>query len=148
MVRYIASIKSRHPAERVFDYLSRFSSAEQWDPGIVRGEMLTPEPVSAGSKFRLVSKLLGREVVLTYELTRLDRPSQFVVFADGGSFVSEDTITVEPAADGGCTVTYDATLRFSGMGKLLTPMWAIVFRRIGSKAAAGLRDWLNRETLG
>ena len=32
-------------------------------------------------------------------------------------------------------------------GKLLTPLWAIVFRRIGSKAAAGLRDWLNREEL-
>lgn len=147
MVRYKATIHSKHPADEVFDYLSRFSSAQEWDPSIVSGEMLTPEPVQVGSRFKLVTKLLGREVTLTYETVALDRPRRFVVKADGGGFVSEDTIVVEPASGGASAVTYDATLRFSGPGKLLTPLWAIVFRRIGSKAAAGLRDWLNREEL-
>ena len=147
MVRYQATVRSKHLAEDVFDYLAKFSSAAQWDPGIVAGEMLTPEPVQVGSRFRLVSKLLGREVVLNYETRAIVQAERFTVFADGGSFVSEDTVTIEPLDGGGCTVRYDATLRFSGAGKLLTPLWAIVFRRIGSKAAAGLRDWLNREAL-
>ena len=147
MVRYKTTIRSKHPAGEVFDYLSRFSSAEAWDPSIVSGEMLTPEPVQVGSRFKLVTKLLGREVTLTYETVALERPRRFVVRADGGSFVSEDTVTVEPADDGGSVVIYDATLRFSGLGKLLTPLWAVVFRRIGSKAAFGLQDWLNRERL-
>ncbi|MDA1174300.1 MAG: SRPBCC family protein [Chloroflexi bacterium] len=145
-MKYVAEIGSKHGPEQVFDYLPRFSNAEQWDPSIVRGAMLTSEPVQAGSRFDLVANIAGREVDLEYEVVEYDRPGRFKVTADGGSFVSEDTITVTPVGMG-ATVRYEATLSFAGLGKILAPIWWLVFRRIGAKAATGLGDWLNREAL-
>jgi hypothetical protein len=147
MVSFNATIRSKHPPHLVFDYLAEFSTAVQWDPGIVEGESLVSRPPALGSRFHLVSEFVGRKVELTYEITEFDQPRRFTVQADGGGFASEDTVTVEPVGDG-CDVHYHATLSFSGVGRLLTPIWWHVFRRIGSKAAAGLADWLNRDELG
>lgn len=146
MVSYTAMIQSKHRPQQVFDYLARFSSAQEWDPGIVDAEMLTPAPVGKGSRFRLVSKLLGKTIELDYELSAFERPSRFVVIANGAGFTSEDTIEVAPSGNG-AMVRYHATLRFSNAGRLLTPLWWLVFRRIGSKAAKGLKETLNRDSL-
>ena len=128
MVSYDATIRSRHPSQRVFAYLAYFANAVQWDPGISEAE-------------RFVT---GRKGKLTYEMTEFTQSRRFTVKADNGGFSSEDTVSIQPSIDG-CNVHYHATLNFSGVGSLLTPIWWLVFRRIGSKAAAGLADWLHRD---
>jgi carbon monoxide dehydrogenase subunit G len=55
---------------------------------------------------------------------------------------STDEITVTPA-DGGSRVTYEADLRLAGpLGRVVDPVLGLVFRRIGDRAAAGLRATL------
>ena len=44
-------------------------------------------------------------------------------------------IEVAPASDGGSTVTYEATLNPKGPQRLLAPLLAVAFRRIGDRAA-------------
>jgi carbon monoxide dehydrogenase subunit G len=135
---YRAEIDTTRPPEQVFDYLARFSSVAEWDPSVVSAEMLTPEPVAAGSEFKVVVRSLGRELPFVYRIATFDRPHVVRLVADTGRIRSEDTITVEREGEGS-TVTYNACLTAQGVAQLANPLLAVALRRIGDAAAAGLR---------
>ena len=141
MPRYRASIDAPLDAAAAFDYLADFSTTQEWDPGVSEASMRTPAPVGLGSQFHVVASFAGRKVPLTYEITAFERPDRFTVRAENGSTISEDTITVLPAAiDGGpVTVQYDAELRLKGAFRALEPVMGLLFNGIGDRAAAGLR---------
>ena len=48
MAHYVARIPVSVTRSAAFAYLSRFDRAEEWDPGVEAGEMLTAEPVGVG----------------------------------------------------------------------------------------------------
>jgi Polyketide cyclase / dehydrase and lipid transport len=138
---YHAEIRTSRPPEQVFDYLARFSSVAEWDASVVSAEMLTPEPVEAGSEFKVVVRSFGRELPFVYRTTTFHRPHVVKLVADTGRLRSDDTITVESEGQGS-TVIYDACLTAKGVAKLANPLLAIALRRIGDTAAAGLRTVL------
>lgn len=143
MARYRTTVESTKSPEEAFDYLAEFSNATEWDPGIVEAANLTGDPVGPGSRFRLVSRFLGRRVPLEYRITQFDRPTRVVLAADESSIRSTDEIRFV-ATDGGSQVTYEADLRLkTRFGRLLDPLLALAFRRVGARAAAGLRAALN-----
>jgi hypothetical protein len=148
MATYTATVDVPIDITEAFDFLAKFSTTEQWDPGVSEAEMLTPEPVGLGSQFRVVAGFAGRKVPLTYEVTDFDRPHTVTVRAENSSTISEDTITFTPASGGGdsggrddphLTVRYHADLRLKGAFKIFEPLIALMFNRIGDRAAAGLR---------
>jgi Polyketide cyclase / dehydrase and lipid transport len=141
MTHYVARIPVSIARPAAFAYLARFDRAAEWDPGVETGEMLTPEPVGVGSQFRLVARFLGRRIPLVYEIAEYDRDERIVLRAENHSTRSVDTITFEDDARG-TVVVYDAQLDVKGIGRLADPLLAIVFRRIGDRAAAGLRTHL------
>lgn len=142
MAAYRAALRTPLEPSAAFADLSRFDRAAQWDPGVAHGEMLTPEPVGVGSRFRLGAKFLGRTLPLDYEIVELDAPSRIVVRAETTTFRSTDTITF--TADGsGTLVGYDAVLEPKGVARIAEPLLAVMFRRIGDRAAAGLREHLH-----
>jgi hypothetical protein len=100
--------------------------------------MLTPEPVGAGSEFKVVVRSLGRELPFVYRISTFDRPHVVELVADTGRLRSEDTITVGREGEGS-TVTYNAYLTAQGVAQLANPLLAVALRRIGDAAAAGLR---------
>jgi hypothetical protein len=144
MSRYRTSFTTATSIEDAFDYLSRFSSSAEWDPGVVRARDLTPGPVQVGSAFEVVSSFAGRETPMTYEVVELDRPTRVVVRAETSAVVSRDEITFETQGDGRTQITYDADLRPRGVTRLIAPVLALAFKRIGDRAAAGLRDAVDR----
>ena len=139
MARYQTSFSSPTEIEVAFDYLSRFSTTAEWDPGVVEARDLTPDPVGVGSAFEVISSFLGRRVPLRYEIVEFDAPNRVVLQAENASVRSTDTISCQPAADGSTIVAYDAVLEPRGAARLLSPLFAVAFRRIGDRAARGLR---------
>ena len=142
MAHYVAQIQGSITRSAAFAYLSRFDRAEEWDPGVEAGEMLTPEPVGVGSRFRLVARFLGRRIPLDYEIVAHDRDERIVLRAENSSVRSVDTITFHDD-ERGTLMVYDAQLDAKGIGRLADPLLSIVFRRIGGRAAAGLRARLS-----
>ncbi len=150
MASYRARIHSPSDPRTVFAYLSRFDRAAQWDPGVSTGTMLTDEPVALGSRFRLDVGFLGRSMPLEYEVVGFDPRGRIVLRAETASIRSTDTITVAApgaddsgADDSGALVLYEAVLEGKGLLRHADPFLAFVFRRIGDRAAAGLRSHLN-----
>jgi hypothetical protein len=144
MARYQTSFSSPTSTQAAFDYLSRFSTTAEWDPGVVEARDLTPDPVGVGSAFEVVSSFLGRRVPLRYEIVEFDAPKRVVLRAENSAVRSIDTISFEPGADGSTVVSYDAVLEFRGAARLMAPLFAVLFRRIGDRAARGLRASVDR----
>ena len=138
MVHYNRRLIVAPPQAYVFDYLSRFSSAAEWDPGTTAAQMVTPEPVGLGSAFQLETVFMGNKVPLRYEITEFESPRLVVLSAENSSVRGTDSITVTPHASGGSVVDYSADLALKGVAKLLAPVFAVAFKRIGDKASAGL----------
>jgi hypothetical protein len=144
MARYRTTIDTPQPPEEAFDYLACFANAREWDPGVVEGEAVGDQPLGVGSRFRLVSRFLGRRVPLEYRIVAFDRPRRVVLEADEARVRSTDEIRVE-AAPAGARVTYEADLRLNGpLARAFDPLLVLAFRRLGDRAAAGLAQALSR----
>ncbi len=101
---------------------------------------MTPEPVGIASRFELRTRFLGRSVPLEYEIVELEPGDRIVLRAENAFVRSVDTMTFESLPGGALTVvTYLARLDAKGPLRLAGPLLAPAFRRIGDRAAAGLR---------
>lgn len=142
MARYHVTIEAPIAITAAFDYLSRFSSTAEWDPGVSEAEMLTPEPVQLGSAFRVVASFAGRKLPLRYEVTEFERPYRVRVRAENGSTISDDLMTFAAGDDPdhpSVAVTYEASLELKGAYRVLNPIMGWALGRIGDRAAGGLR---------
>jgi carbon monoxide dehydrogenase subunit G len=136
---YRVSISSPRTPADVFAYLALFSNAAHWDPGVSSAENLTPGPPALGSTYALKARVLGVTAPLEYRIVEINAPTHVVLRAENAMIRSTDVIEVAPTAGGGSTVTYEATLTPKGPSAALAPLIGVVFRRIGHRAAAGLR---------
>jgi hypothetical protein len=138
VVHYSRRLVVPVPLSETFAYLSRFSSAAEWDPGVSSARMVTPEPVGLGSVFALDAVFLGNTVPLRYEITDFDPPHRVVLAAENASVKSTDEVTFTSDSSGGTVLQYDADLALQGVARLAAPIFALAFRRIGDRASEGL----------
>ncbi len=123
------------PAETLA-YMSDFSNAAAWDPGVHSVERLDPGPLELGSRFRVVVRFAGRSLPLDYAIRALE-PARVVLEAETASLYSRDEIGVAPRGPGTC-LTYAARLELRGGWRRLDPALQQAFDRIGASAACGL----------
>ena len=138
VVHYSRRLVVPVPVGETFAYLSRFSSAAEWDPGVRSARMLTPSPVGLGSVFALDAVFMGNTVPLRYEITDFDPPNRVVLTAENASVRSTDHISFARDPSGSTVVQYDADLALKGVARVAAPLFALAFRRIGDRASDGL----------
>ena len=141
MAHYRATIDIPRAPEDVFAYLSDFSNAQEWDPGVVEAERLGGAAVGEGTECRLVASFLGRTTPLTYRIVEFEPPDAVTLLGENATVISRDRITFEPIAQG-TRITYDADLALKGPLKLADPLLRLAFGRVGDRALAGLRRTL------
>ena len=93
---------------------------------------------------------------MEYEIIDFEPGARLVFRAETPLVRSIDTITfasvsagsaADDAMSGATVVTYDARLEPKGLARIAGPLLALAFRRIGDRAAAGLRERLGSEVL-
>jgi len=109
----------------------------EWDPGVRRAVRVAGDGVSVGTAYDVTINAAGSPI-FRYEVKAYEAPRRLFMVARTPFLTSEDEIRVEPT-DGGSIVTYDAKLSLNGALGILDPLLGSVFRRIGDRAAAGLR---------
>jgi carbon monoxide dehydrogenase subunit G len=148
MVHYRRRLVVPVPLDETYRYLSRFSSAAEWDPGVSSARMVTPDPVGLGSVFALDAVFMGNQVPLRYEIVEFDPPNRVVLVAENASVRSTDAITFTADSSGGTVIQYDADLALKGLARLAAPIFALAFRRIGDRASDGLLATLTARAPG
>lgn len=142
MAHYRSEIHVTAPQEQAFAYLANFATTQEWDPGVIRAELVTPLPIGSGSEFDVLTGSAGRTIPFRYRIIEFDPPGRVMLLGTATRLVSTDTIDVSQADHGGCTINYDADLRLNGIWRLLDFPLSIAFRRIGDRAVEGLRSAL------
>jgi hypothetical protein len=145
MATYRTTFTTATPIDDAFEYLARFSTTAEWDPGVVAAEDLTPGELRVGSAFQVTSQFGPSRVPLRYEIVSLERPVRVVLQAENWAVTSIDTITFDTTGEG-TEITYHADLRPRGLARLASPILSLAFGRIGDRAATGLRVAVDRLT--
>lgn len=143
MARYRTSVRTPWTPTDAYDFMKDLSRFDEWDPGIKKAVLVAGTPGAPGSSYDLTVGGVGKDTVMRYEIVRADAPRSVEARSQTSLLESIDVITVTTDLDGGCVVTYDADLRLRGPLGLADPLLGLVFKRIGDRAAAGLRRRLD-----
>jgi hypothetical protein len=133
----LRTVVTRWDADSAFAYLLDFEHAEEWDSGTVRCERLAGEG-GVGTKYRNVSKFLGRETTLDYQVEKLVPGKQFVITGENKTVVSKDTVTVTPTSNGGAEVEYRADMTFKGFAGVISPLLSPFLKKLADDTEAQL----------
>ena len=144
MPHYHTVIKSSWNARKAFAYMSDFSNAAQWDPGVKAARRRDQGEVGVGSVFDLTVPFAGQSMVLGYQVVAMEAPHRVVFEASTDRLESVDTLTFAERGDG-CEMTYEADLKFKGVAALANPLLAVGFRRVGDRARDSLRKVLTSD---
>lgn len=140
MARYLTSVATPLSAAQAFAYLADVTRFAEWDPGVKRAIRVAGDGPGVGTAYDLTVKA-GATTVMRYEVREYDAPRRLLLVARTRLLTSVDEVRVEPA-EHGAVVTYDAKLTLRGPLRLFDPLLARAFRRLGDRAAAGLRKAL------
>jgi carbon monoxide dehydrogenase subunit G len=141
-VRLQKTVVTDKPLDRVFGYLSDFTTSADWDPGTVSTVRRSGDG-GIGTTYLNTSKFLGRSTELAYVVTELVPGERFRLRGENQTVVSEDTMTFR-AAGAGTEVTYTADFTFKGAARYLAPLLRPALNRLGNQAEDGLRQALSR----
>lgn len=125
------------PPEEVFAYLQDFTTTTEWDPGTVRTTLVSGDG-GVGTRYHNVSRFLGRETELVYVVEEVDAPRRLRLRGENKTVVAHDTMTLTPTASGATELTYHARFDFKGVARLVAPLLAPAFKRLGDEAEKGL----------
>jgi carbon monoxide dehydrogenase subunit G len=142
MVNVSRTFSAAVPRDVAVAYLADFGNAEEWDPGTVSCTRIGDGPVERGARWRNVSRILGRETELDYEL--VEKRQDGVTFQGrNNTATSTDRIDVHSAAEGS-QIVYRATIRFHGVARLADPLMRLVFERLAGKTVDQMTHALER----
>jgi uncharacterized protein YndB with AHSA1/START domain len=146
-VRLQRTVTVEKPLDKVFDYLSDFTTTTEWDPGTVR-TVLTSGDGGFGTEYLNTTKFAGRETQLTYVVVDLVPNRQISLRGENKTVIANDTMTFrETGAGNGGTrteVTYTADFTFKGAARLIAPFLKPAFTRLGDEAETGMASALSR----
>lgn len=137
MARYVTTVATPLTPEEAFAYMADVTHFAEWDPGVKRVVRVTGDGPGVGAAYDL-TVTAGGTTVMRYEVKAYEPPRRLLLLARTTFLTSEDEVRVEPSASG-ARVTYDARLTLNGPLGLFDPLLGLALRRIGDRAAAGLR---------
>ena len=121
MARIQGEIMIHRPVEEVFDFVADERNEPRYNPGMVRAEMLTPEPVGLGSRFRAEMRTRPRPVVMTTVNTGYDRPRRLASTTRLATMDIQGALTFDPVP-GGTRMRWSWEVKPLGPFKLMSPL--------------------------
>jgi NAD(P)-dependent dehydrogenase (short-subunit alcohol dehydrogenase family) len=145
MIRLNEQIIVNRDIDGTFDYVSDFTTIEQWDPGVVESRKLTPGKTGVGTQYLLTLRYGIFRVVMSYTIVEYQAPHKIVLQGKGTSFSVRDTIEFKSESPHQTKIVYQADLSFTGFSHRISPLFKGRLDRIGKQALAGLEKAFNRK---
>jgi hypothetical protein len=144
MARYVDTVMtSTWTEEDAFSYMGDARNFAEWDPGTERVVQVRGAGGGPDAAFDVTAQVGSRATVLRYETTAWQPPKRVVLEASNPWMRLHDEIVVD-RVDTDTLVTYDARITLRGPLKLFDRVLERRFRAVGERAAAGLRERLQR----
>ena len=111
MYQFEKSVFIERPQQEVFDFVSNRANDSQWQSGGGTTEKTSEGPIGLGTTYRSTTKLLGRGIESTLEITSWDAPNELSEKTTSGPIPFEGKSTFSPKENG-------TQLTFSGQAEL------------------------------
>jgi len=141
-MRVQMTVTVEKPLEKVFAYLSDFTTTNEWDPGTVK-TVLASGDGGFGTEYLNTSTFNGRETQLTYTVVDLVPNERFGLRGENKTLVAEDTMTFREIGNQ-TEVSYTADFTFKGLTRLAAPFLKPAFDRLRDEAETGMTSALSR----
>ena len=130
------TVTVQKPLDKVFAYLSDFTTTTEWDPGTV-ATVRTSGDGAFGTEYLNTSTFAGHQTQLTYVVVDLVPNRHISLRGENTTVVALDTMTFrERGSD--TEVTYTADFTFKGIIRLIAPLMRPAFTKLGNEAEAGM----------
>jgi len=141
-MRVQMTVTVEKPLDKVFAYLSDFTTTNEWDPGTVK-TVLASGDGGFGTEYLNTSTFNGRETQLTYTVVDLVPNERFGLRGENKTLVAQDTMTFREIGNQ-TEVTYTADFTFKGLARLVEPFLKPSFARLRDEAETGMATALSR----
>jgi uncharacterized protein YndB with AHSA1/START domain len=139
VVHIAGRVQIAAPVERVFDVVADSRNEPSFNPAMTAVELLTPEPIGVGSRFRAHMGRSGSPMLV--ELTQFERPHR--LGSRTASSLMETTGSLSFAAAGaGTLMSWDWQVRPKGWLRALGPLFGPLGGRMEHQIWHGLKDHL------
>ncbi len=134
MAKVEASKVINRPIEEVFTFAANIENNPKWQDRVLEARVTSEGPISTGSTFRYVEKLLNRIVDTTGEITEYNPNRNYFFKSISGPFKLNGGFTFE-SVNGGTKVALKIEAKIGGFFKLAEP---IVVKRVQKQLEADL----------
>jgi hypothetical protein len=104
-----------------FEFVADPVNEIKWNPSAIRAERLSQEPVGVDSAFKIVGKMMGREMTVEVVVTEHDPPRRTGTRASSGPMRFDTTYLVEPSGFG-ASVSMTVAVVVHGPLQLAAPL--------------------------
>ena len=105
MPKYRVSVEVDRPIEVAWEVLMDESKMSEWLEGYKRMELLKGEPLTVGSKHRMIFEEKGEELTFTETVTAIDPPTEFSFDVDHDMMNSNIQMTLESVGSSSTRIT-------------------------------------------
>lgn len=136
------TVTTRHPIDRVFGYLSDFTTTTEWDPATIKTSRISGDG-GVGTVYANTGMFNGKAMELLFTVTAFEPGRRISLQGENRGVHITDTMTFTPAQDGGTTVTYASHVTATGLTRLALPFLRKHFTKLFNEGAAGLQRALD-----
>jgi uncharacterized protein YndB with AHSA1/START domain len=144
MANITGSIRIAATPERVFDAVADSRLEPSFNPAMGEVELLSPEPIGLGTRFRARMANTGAEMLI--ELTAFDPPRQLASRTTSSMMETTGTLTCI-GDDGSTLLSWDWQVHPKGRYRLMSPFVGLFGHRMERKIWTGLKHKIEAEAL-
>jgi uncharacterized protein YndB with AHSA1/START domain len=139
MARIADHLSIDAPIEMVFDTVADSRNEPSYNPSMNSVELLTPEPIGLGTRFRA---LMGNQKMeMLVEITEYERPHRLGSDTTSSMMNTSGAITFTESADGDQTVmAWDWQVQPKGWLRAIGPLFGPLGRRMERRIWTGLKQ--------
>lgn len=145
MAKIEESVEIKRPADKVFGYTTEAKSWPKWQSVIPEAEQTSQGPVSVGTTFKGVFRMMGLSMKWTAKVTECEPNRKFCKNIICGSITNEQHNTYDPI-EGGTKFTIVYDMKVGGLFKPFSPMIVSSMRKELKKSLGNLKSVLETQT--
>lgn len=109
----------------LFEFVADIDNIGEWQTGVERIERLTPGPIAAGSRARLVRTVMGQRIEAPLTIAEYDPPRRLAIESAMSGVKARGVLDLEPVDAGRATdLRFTMEIRGSLITSFLEPMVA------------------------
>jgi uncharacterized protein YndB with AHSA1/START domain len=144
MANYEQSVWINRPVEVVFKFATHPENEPLWNTGMQESEITSEGPLGVGTKVRSVSRVLGRTVESTWEVTEYEVNRKKAVKSTSGPIPFEAASVFE-SVEGGTKLTFTIQAEGVGIYRVITPVIVRMGKRQTENSFANLKELLETQ---